>query len=92
MIEKDEITIIQKREISKQSKRIRKALDAILDVARSMGVAHPFLYFESEGRIHVLDRDHPNIIHNSSGRRDSQAAIVFTLPDRTPHGTDVGAW
>ena len=70
----------------------RKALEAVLDVARAMGCAHPFMYFEAEGWIHVLDGDHPSVAHSSTERRDSRPAVVFTLHDRTPPGSDVGAW
>ena len=87
-----ELTIAERRELRTQSRRIRKALEAVLDVARAMGCAHPFMYFEAEGWIHVLDGDHPSVAHSSTERRDSRPAVVFTLHDRTPPGSDVGAW
>jgi len=70
------------------SRRVRKALDEVLRVAREYGF-EPCLYFESAGGIHVMDKRHAGLEHP---QRDgnAMAAVLFTLPDSLPHGSDHG--
>ncbi len=76
------------------SKRIRKALDEVLTIAREEGIRRPIFFVECEGpTFHVMDGDHDGETRADlvdSGKR--QGAIVFSLPDNMPPGSDVGAW
>lgn len=84
----------QKRRIATLSKTIRASLEEVLSIARDAGCAHPVLFIECEGpTIHVMDKDHPEYLNaDSSGMSARQQAIVFSLPDNLPPGSDVGAW
>ncbi len=75
------------------SRRVRNALDAALRIAKAEGCKRPALFFEAEGGIHIVDLDHPGEVHSDTcSTAERQRAVVFTLPDRTPPGSDVGAW
>lgn len=64
-----------------------KLLSACVGRAYALGAKQPYLYFESEGGLVVLDGP-PHDEHE----RPRQNAVLFSLP--WPRGTrpDVGAW
>jgi hypothetical protein len=68
---------------------VRAALEAALQMARDAGVKDPMLYIESEGSIHIMNRDHPKYVREDFSRAES---VVGRLDHALPFGTDVGAW
>lgn len=75
------------------SRRLRRVLDDMLAEAKAQGHVHPFLYFEAEGGVYILDGDHEGVVHaDLAGTKGRQAAVIFALPDKLPPGSDVGAW
>lgn len=81
---------IDEKKLRSIGKQLRKHLEAALQLARDAGTKNPVLYFESEGGVYIMDRDHPNFFADSCSKR--QQAIVGTMLSALPDGTDVGAW
>ena len=72
-------------------RRVRAALEAVLQRARDEGCADPVLYIEPESGLHVMDRQHPDY-ENMKGFGSSRPAIVFSLSFALPPKTDAGGW
>ncbi len=75
------------RSVRAVSRRLQRAMDDAVRIAKLEGIANPSLYFESRGAIYVLDNDHPRY-----AKADGQKAVVFELSCKMPIGSDVGAW
>lgn len=75
-------------DIDVEGKRITSALRAILEKAKRAGIKNPALYFESEGSVYVLDRDHPK--YNNHAASDRQEAVVARAFLHVVY--DVGGW
>ncbi len=69
------------------ARRLERAMNDAILIAKEEGVKNPTLYFESRGAIYVVDNDHPRY-----AKPDGQKAVVFELPCAMPIGSDVGAW
>lgn len=81
---------VDDRKFQKLSRKVRSALDAVLEEARAQGCRNPGLYFEDAGSIYVVDLDDPRWINAHEGH--AREAIILKLPDRLPDGSDLGAW
>lgn len=76
--------------VVKIARRLRRAMDDLLDVARSEGVRRPVLFIEGEAGVYVVDRDaEPEDDRATAGER--QVAVVWHVC-HLPPGSDVGAW
>lgn len=76
------------------SRRIRKSLEEVLEIARKEGCENPAIFVECEGpHFHVLDQDHPGY-QNAGAETNAarQEAKLFTLEDSMPQYSDVGSW
>lgn len=81
---------IDQKKLDALGKKVRAALEAMLQLARDAGVEKPMIYIESEQGVYVLDQDHPDFMSERSAR--SQKAIVCKTFGALPGGTDMGAW
>lgn len=80
---------IDQKKLDALGKKMRAALEGMLQLARDAGVEKPMIYIESEHGVYVLDEDHPDFMSNHSCR---SKAIVCKTFGALPNGTDMGAW
>ena len=75
------------------AKKIRAAMEELLDLARSRGCKNPEIYIECGEGLYVMDGDHPaqrDAGSHSAGER--QQAVVISINGAFPPKTGVGAW
>lgn len=70
-------------------KKLRKAMDAVLDQARKEGISRPAFYFEGDGLAYVMDRDSP---HYDSERGAVVQKAIYVRACILPEGSDMGGW
>jgi hypothetical protein len=77
--------------IAAEIRSIDRALKRMLAKAKTAGIAKPSIFFESAGRVYVMDDDHRGqILSDKLSAGGRQEAIVAEGFLETPH--DVGAW
>ena len=84
------LTVDQERRRKQLQRTLKKALNALMDLGREVGVSNPTLYYESEGSLYVMDGD---VLRKEQQRSlgDAQGAVRIIIPLHI-FGMDCGAW
>lgn len=77
-------------DFEKEGRAITKAIRSMLAKAKEAGVAKPFVYFESEGRVYVMDSNHPSYAKDAHAAGSHQGASVGSVFIGATF--DCGAW
>lgn len=93
-----DMTPVQRRKRASIERRLRKLLVEARDLAVDMGCRKPYLYYECEGQLHVMDdADVPDAgtMNESTVSLQSRVVVDFDLCGRRVNGVpklDCGAW
>ncbi len=77
-------------DIDREAAAITRAIKSMLEKARTAGVERPYVFFEAEGSVYVIDKDHPGDMHSDAAANRRQEAICGRRFLAVPF--DVGAW